>query len=161
MEHWIGVKEARPRTVNINMKHSAFLTAFYFAFITHSILVLFFGATGVRAFSELRSRGEELERNLTTLESSRRDLNRHFEALRSDPGSLVVEARSLWLFEEGDRVIRLNRGFVDTSFPDEGRVLLSGDIAGGNKIVFRVVALAVGAVVLLFSFVVRRGRGAR
>ena len=143
------------------MKRTAILTAAYASFLVFSLMTLFFGETGVIALNRLQDRNSHLEGNIADLERRREELSARLGALRSDPEAIVVAARSLGLYREGDEVVVFRRSEVHRSVPAAGRVLRMVPAPSVDENLFRVLAAAAGALALLIAFAARRSSHAR
>jgi len=136
------------------MKRSVFLAALYVFFLTFSLLSLFFGETGVTALDKIRARNQLLSGNLSVLDSKQEDLLSRLTALRSDPESIVVEARALGLYRGSDQVVQFRNMESIHDLPDAGGVLHLLPMARTDESLLRVFATASAVIFLLFSLIV-------
>ena len=143
------------------MKRTAYLTAAYLAFVTLSLLTVFFGKTGVGALQRLAAERAAQSENLQGLESTYRDLTQRLGDLRTNPQSIIVEARGLGLVKPGERMIHFNGTEASEALPDPGRVLRAGKATGADEGLFRLLAFIVGVTVVLAALIGGRARGSR
>ena len=146
--------------VNRTMKRSAFLAALYISFLTFSLLTLFFGKTGVTALDKIRNRNQSLSGNMADLDLKHSDLTAKLDALRSDPESIVIEARALGLYRAGEKVVRFRNLDPIHHLPDAGQVLHLVPLQRTDESLLRVFAIATGIVVLLLSLIIWKVRDA-
>lgn len=142
------------------MKRSVFLAAFYVSFLTFSLLSLFFGETGVTALDKIRKRNQSLSVNMADLSRKQTVLTAKLDALRSDPESIVIEARSLGLYQIGDKVVRFRNLDPIYTLPDAGQVLHLVPLQRVDESLLRVFAIATGIVILLLSLIIWKVRDA-
>ena len=142
------------------MKRSVFLFALYVSFLTFSLLTLFFGETGVTSLDKLRIRNQSLSGNMADLEDKQSDLTARLDSLRSDPESIVVEARALGLYRKEDKVVRFRNLNPIHPLPDAGQVLHLVRLQPADESLLRVFSLASGTVVLLLSLIMWKVRDA-
>ena len=77
------------------------------AFTTGSLLVYFFGDSGLTAYNRLSDYRDRLDRNVTSLDTLNRSLQAELASLRDDPRRTEVLARDLGLYRPEDRVLRI------------------------------------------------------
>lgn len=142
------------------MKRSAFLAALYVSFLTFSLLSLFFGETGVTALDRIRIRTRYLSENLADLEIKQSGLTSKLDSLRSDPDSIVIEARALGLYRNDDNVVRFNNLNPVRPLPDAGQVLHLVPMQRAEEGLLRVFAIASGIVVILLYLIIWKVRDA-
>jgi cell division protein FtsB len=136
------------------MKRSAFLTALYVSFLSFSLLTLFFGKTGVTSLDKLRIRNLALSSNLSDLGAKQVNLTAKLDSLRSDPESIVIEARALGLYRVGDKVVRFRNLQSLHTLPDAGQVLHLLPLQRTDESLIRVFSLASGIIFLLLSLII-------
>lgn len=142
------------------MKLSAFLAALYISFLTFSLLALFIGETGVTSLDRLSIRNRALSSNLDDLVTKQGDLTARLDSLRSDPESIVIEARALGLYRSGDRVVEFRNIETQRTLPNAGQVLDLLPLPRTDENLFRVISLVAGIIVLLSTLVFWRVRDA-
>lgn len=135
------------------MKLSAFLAALYVSFLTFSLLSLFFGETGVTSLDRIRIRNLSLSANLDDLENKQADLTARLEALRSDPESIIIEARALGLYRRGDRVVQFRNLKTRYNLPNAGQVMHLSPLERNDESLLRVFALISGIILLLMAVI--------
>ena len=130
----------------------------YLGFAAYCLVVLVFGKTGIVATSELRSYHSRLEANLSNLENINTQLGDHFDALRSNPVTIRLEARKLGYLEPGEKTIQVSgyspkpNSFAVGSLASEKKHAVTSDTV--SRIVGLVVAVV--AFILIGVFVRRR-----
>lgn len=142
------------------MKLSSFLAALYISFLTFSLLALFFGETGVTSLDRLRIRNGALSSNLDDLVNKQGDLAARLESLRSDPESIVIEARALGLYRRGDQVVQFRNLETRRALPNAGQVLNLLPLPRTDENLLRVISLVAGIIVMLSSLIFWRVRDA-
>ena len=135
------------------MKRSAISGPLYVSFLCFSLIVLFFGKTGVSSLEQLNRQRDALMMNLTELEMNRDRLGARLESLRRDPQAVVVEARSLGLFPVGEHVLVFENNQTKRTWPEAGIVLNPDEIDFIDENLFRIIALSAGILVLVVSLV--------
>jgi len=100
-----------------------FLPFLLLAYAAGSLLVYFFGDSGVGSLDRLEEYRYRLERNVKDLEGLNRSLRAELASLRDDPGRTEVLARDLGLYRPDDRVLRIE-GAPDPVQPYEVGSLL-------------------------------------
>jgi len=128
-------------------------------FVLASVLIFFFGDSGLTAYRSLDRYREKLAQNVDDLRARNSDLAADLSSLRSSPERAVVQARSIGLYRPGDQVLRL-----------EGRPSRVEPTAIGNLLKLRKTndvrsslfkSSAIGAAVILMAWAglsVRRSR---
>lgn len=135
------------------MKRVIVLLSLYLIFLTYSLSMLFFGETGVYAFSALSSRIQKISENMRTLDMKEAELTQAIDSLRSDSAAMKIEARGMGLYEPRQQVVYFRDLEYSQTLPDAGQMLLFEPIQKNEQGFFRVLSLAVGAVFLLFGFI--------
>jgi hypothetical protein len=100
-----------------------FLLFALLAYAAGSLLVYFFGDSGVSAFDRLEAYHGRLERNVKDLDGLNRSLQAELASLRDDPRRAEVLARDLGLYRPGDRVLRIGGGPVPVEPYEVGTLL--------------------------------------
>lgn len=121
-------------------------------------MALFFGETGVTSLDRLSIRNRALSSNLDDLVNKQGDLTARLESLRSDPESIVIEARALGLYRRGDRVVQFRNLETRRTLPNAGRVLDLLPLPRTDENLLRVISLVAGIIVLLSSLIFWRVR---
>jgi len=142
------------------MIRSALLVALYVNFLSFSLLSLFFGGTGATSFEKLREHNLRLEANISELESKQVDLNNMLGSLRSNPESIIIEARSLGLYRKEDGVIYLRNFEPVHRIPETDQKFYPRSLRQADEGILRVFSMAAAIVALLLSLVARKAQGA-
>jgi cell division protein FtsB len=127
-------------------------------FVVAALLLFFFGRGGVLDYRGLLAYRSAVADNVADLERINSELQSQVQALGSDSERLILQARELGYFREGERVIRTDaRARSGTSYT-VGRVLHRGAKPARADWPYRTVGLALPLLLVLLSAVLRRGR---
>jgi|GEM_PF-712131 len=146
--------------VNHGVKWSAIVGACYVAFLTNALLSLFFGAAGVGVTASSRARTRLLLENVENLEERQLQLTAKLEALRSDPESVIIEARALGFYRDYEGVIHIQNLESARTVLETGNVLYLKPPRPSNQNTLKIIALAAGLLMLFLSLVNRNFRHA-
>jgi len=135
------------------VKRLAIIGACYAVFLSNSLLSLFFGATELTVTTS--NRKQLLLENVDTLEKKRLQLTAKLEALRSDPESVIVEARALGFYRHGEEVIYLQNLKPSEITLEAGSALYLKPLESSNRESHKIIAIAVG-LLTLFLFLANR-----
>jgi cell division protein FtsB len=128
-------------------------------FSVASLLIYLFGDSGLLSYAALSSYRERLSANVADLEARHGELQGRLAAVRSDPETAKVMARSQGYFEPGDQVVKIE----GTSSPRELNVV--GDLLRYRKpsetrnAAIKSAAAGIALTLLAWAFLrARRGR---
>ena len=138
------------------MKQSVFLLPIYIIFLFSSLLNLFLGQNGVISLENINNQNTDLEENIKNLESKQTLLRNRFELFKSNPESIIIEARGLGLYRRNDNVMYLNRKYGTAELPDAGKVLYIHNFEKINRNFIRVISLIIGFLTLILSVIIRK-----
>ncbi|MDR1316446.1 MAG: septum formation initiator family protein [Spirochaetales bacterium] len=79
----------------------------YVGLLIYLVVTFFFGGTGHFSYQSLSQQYKIIEKNVEDLKTQGRTLGYSVTALRSDPGSIVREARRLLLLHRNEGFIRI------------------------------------------------------
>jgi cell division protein FtsB len=105
------------------MKVPRIVVYIIFSFVVAAVLFFFFGSGGVLDYRRLAAYRGALEDNIDDLEHINGELFSEVEALGSDPERLILQARELGYFREGEKVIRISDAASRKSTYTVGKVL--------------------------------------
>lgn len=144
--------------VNHKVKHLAIVGACYAAFLTNAFLSLFFGAAGLTMTASNRTRTELLLKNVENLEKKQLQLIAKLEALRSDPESVIIEARALGVYRHEEKVIYLQNLEPSRTVLEAGSVLYLEPLEPSNQKSRKIIAIAMGLLILILFLANRNSR---
>jgi len=101
------------------MKGTKLLLSFWLSTATFCLLQILIGPGGITETSRLREYRARLETRLEILQDQNTRLTTRYEALRSSPDEIRLEARSLGYFQTGEVPIRTLDGAGFRLPPDE------------------------------------------
>lgn len=130
-------------------RRTRIFVSLYLGFAAYCALVLVLGRTGVVASNELRSYETRLENNLAQLQNINKQLASHFDALRSNPETIRLEARQLGYLEPTQRIIQV------TGYNPSESSFAVGSLVSEKKhsVTSDTVSRAVGFAVAIVSFI--------
>lgn len=141
-------------------RRTRILLSIYAGFVTYCLMVFFFGRTGVFATSELRDFRARLEANLSQLEKTNAHLADHFDALRSSPEAIRLEARQLGFLEPNERVLQVSSYHPATSSFTVGSLVIKKKYPATPDSTSRIVGVGVAvAAFILLTLIARRRDG--
>jgi len=142
------------------MIRSALLIALYVNFLTFSLLSVFFGGTGATSFDKLRQHNLTLEANISELESKQLNLSSTLGSLRSNPESIIIEARSLGLYRKGDGVIYFKNFEPVYAVPETDQRFYPRALRQADENILRLFSMAAAVVAFLIFLTVWKARDA-
>jgi len=138
------------------MKQSVFLLPIYIIFLFSSLLNLFLGQNGIISLENINNQNTSLEENIKNLEAKQTVLRNRFELFKSNPESIIIEARGLGLYRRNDNVMYLNRNYSETEVPDAGKVLYIHNFEKINRNFIRIISFIIGFLSLILSLIIRK-----
>jgi len=153
----------RPRTPLSEMKNMRRLLPIFVAgFAIASVLIYFFGDSGLIAYQRLDGYRQALAANIDDLQARNGKLTEELESLRSDPQRSLVLARKIGLYQAGEHVVKLEGFSRGTPSNEVGALLKLRKIQGSRNVIFKAtgigVSVALAALVLVASRSSRRKR---
>lgn len=121
----------------------------YVGFVVYCLGVLFWGQTGVAARAELSHVEGRLEANMKNLQEINARLEREFEALRSDPATIKLEARQLGYYSPGEQRIYVSGFGGNQSSYEVGTIVNTESVKMPGDSFFRVAGLATALIFYL------------
>lgn len=128
------------------------------AYVLVSLLVFFFGDSGLTALARLDGFRARLEANVKDLEGLNRSLQAELESLRKDPRRTEVLARDLGLYRPDDRVLRVGDAESGPQPYEVGTLLRRRPAAGDRGPWLKSAGLGIAALVGLLAFLGARRR---
>jgi cell division protein FtsB len=114
------------------MKGSQFLLAFWLSTASFCLLQIVFGPGGITETHRLEEQKTRLEARLGELQAENARLAARYEALRTNPEAVRLEARALGYFESGEVPVRTLGGAEFRLPPDDPHLSRIAPIAGGS-----------------------------
>ena len=128
----------------------------YIVFLSYTLMTLFIGDKSIYLLENARFKNLELSENIRNLENQQNVLLQEFNALRSDPDSIKVRARSLNLYSPQDKVVLFN-GYSFARAPvSPGEMIKYEQAKIYDKTPLRIISLSFGGLYFLF-LLIRRG----
>jgi cell division protein FtsB len=115
------------------MKGSRFLLAFWLSTASFCLLQIVFGPGGITETQRLDDQKARLESRLVELQAENARLAARYEALRTNPEAVRLEARALGYFETGEVPVRTLGGAQFRLPPDDSHLSRIAPIAGGSS----------------------------
>jgi len=137
--------------VKHRVKWSAIISACYVVFLVNSVLSLFFGTAGVIVTASNRTRTQLLLENVSNLEERQLQLTAKLEALRSDPESVIIEARTLGFYRSDEGAIHIKNLEPAEKMLEAGNVLHLRPPKPSNQNPHRIIAIVAGLLVPFLS----------
>jgi hypothetical protein len=129
------------------------------AFTTGSLLVYFFGDSGLTAYNRLSDYRDRLDRNVTSLDTLNRSLQAELASVRDDPRRTVVLARDLGLYRTDDRLLRIEGSSAPVEPYEVGSLLRLKQPQGDRGPWLKTAGLGIALLAGLLAFLSdRRGR---
>jgi cell division protein FtsB len=128
-------------------------------FVIASVLIFFFGDSGMTAYRSLDRYREKLTANVEDLRRRNADLTADLSSLRTNPERTLVQARGIGLYQSGDQVVRLE-GLPSRVEPTAiGNLLKLRKTNDARNSVFKSTAMGVSVILLAYAGIsIRRSR---
>jgi cell division protein FtsB len=128
-------------------------------FVIASVLIFFFGDSGMTAYRSLDRYREKLTANVDDLRRRNADLTADLSSLRTNPERTLVQARGIGLYQSGDQVVRLE-GLPSRVEPTAiGNLLKLRKTNDARNSVFKSTAMGVSVILLAYAGIsIRRSR---
>jgi cell division protein FtsB len=128
-------------------------------FVIASILIFFFGDSGLAAYRSLDRYREKLASNVEDLRQRNNDLTADLSSLRTSSARTLVLARGIGLYRSGDQVVRLE-GLPSRAEPTAiGNLLKLRKTNDARNSVFKSTAMGVSVLLLAYAGIsIRRSR---
>jgi cell division protein FtsB len=128
-------------------------------FVIASVLIFFFGDSGMTAYRSLDRYREKLTANVDDLRRRNADLTADLSSLRTNPERTLVQARGIGLYRSGDQVVRLE-GLPSRVEPTAiGNLLKLRKTNDARNSVFKSTAMGVSVILLAYAGIsIRRSR---
>ncbi len=135
------------------------LPIFIVGFTVASVLIYFFGDSGLVAYSRLDDYRRQLAANVDKLQTRKATLASDLANLRDDPERSLVMARGIGLYRGGDEVLRLEGLARPTVSNEVGDLLRLQRHAASRNNIFKAIGIGVSLVLAGLTFV--RSRASR
>ena len=135
------------------------LPIFVAGFTVASVLICFFGDSGLVAYRRLDAYRQNLAENVEKLQTRNMKLNQELAGLRDDPQLSLVMARGIGLYQAGDEVVKLEGYKPPSGSYEVGDMLKLRRGGPSGNIIFK--ATGAGISGLLAAFAVFAGRASR
>ena len=128
-----------------------FLPILIVVFMAASVLIFFFGDSGLYAYRTLENYKENLSANVENLQLRNQDLTADLISLKDNPDRTLVMARGIGLYRQGDEVVKLE------GLPPRGQFQAIGDFLKMRKesetrsAIFKAAALGVSLLLLAYA----------
>jgi len=138
---------------------------FAMGFTVASLLIYFFGDSGLVAYRRLEAYRQQLAANVEKLQARKTGLDSELANLRNDPEKILVMARDIGLYQRGDEVVKLEGLARPATSNEIGDLLRLPRVKASRNVIFKVTGIAVSGVLAGFAVVGgrlsrRKGRGA-
>jgi cell division protein FtsB len=129
------------------------LPIFAAGFAIASLLIYFFGDSGLFAYRSLDGYRQALAANVEELQARNAKLSQELAALRDDPQRSLVLARKIGLYQAGDEVVKLE-GFALPSVSNEvGALLRLRKSKTSRNVIFKATGIGVSGLLAGFALV--------
>ena len=135
------------------------LPIFVAGFVIASVLIHFFGDSGLLAYRRLDGYRQSLAANVDKLQARNVSLTSELASLRSDPQRSLVMAREIGLYEAGDQVVWLEGTAGPAVLYEVGDLIKLRKSKTSRNVVFK--ATGIGISGFLAAFAVIAGRASR
>jgi len=135
------------------------MLVFAAGFTVASLLVYFFGDSGLVAYRRLEDYRQQLAANVDKLQARKASLDSELANLRDDPERILVMARDIGLYEGGDEVVKLEGLARPATSNEIGDLLRLPRGKASRNVIFKVIGIAVSGA--LAGFAVVSGRLSR
>jgi cell division protein FtsB len=126
------------------------------SFVVASLLFFVFGSGGLLDYNNLLTYRASLQDNIANLEGANDDLLKEVQALGSDPERLILQARELGYFREGEKVIRIEGYRPGKNYYTVGKILRRKPKQPRMDWPFKALGLGLPILLSFVSFSVRR-----
>ncbi len=130
-------------------------------FLFSSLLIYFFGDSGIVAYRAMAAYRESLNANVGSLISLNDRLKGELDGLQEDPWKLEVLAGELGLYREGDRVIRLEGTAASPVTYEAGNLLKLSRRNVTRNPMLKAAGLGLAVFIGIFSLTAARARRKR
>lgn len=122
---------------------SRIFLALYVGFLFYTLVVLFFGRTGVMATANLDRYRSGLENNLASLQATNAHLAGEFDSLRADASTIRAEAHVLGYFASNEQPIDAAHEGSDGNFYSVGSLVARPKPSYASDALLRIVAVSI------------------
>jgi len=140
------------------MKLPRFVVYIALSFVVTAVLLLFAGNGGMLDYRTLRDYSTALQANIEELKSANEDLLQEVDVLGSDPKRIMLQARELGYFQDGERVIRIEGFNAGKNYYTVGKLLKRSPEQSRRDWPFKAVGVGLPLVLFFVSLSVRRAK---
>jgi cell division protein FtsB len=134
------------------------LPIFVAGFAVASILIYFFGDSGLVAYRRLDGYRQALAANVVNLQERNTKLTQELAALRDDPQRSLVLARRIGLYRAGDEVVKLEGFALPTSPNEVGALLKLRKSKTSKNVIFKATGIGISGLLAGFALAASRRR---
>jgi cell division protein FtsB len=132
------------------------LPIFFAGFAIASILIYFFGDSGLLAYRRLDDYRQALAANVESLQARNADLTEELASLRDDPQRSLVLARGIGLYQAEDEVVKLE-GLGRPAVSNEvGALLKLRKTRTSRNVIFKATGLGVSGLLAALAVIAAR-----
>lgn len=135
------------------------LPIFVAGFIVASVLIYFFGDSGLVAYRRLDDYRQNLAANVEKLQARNSRLNEELSSLRDDAERSLVMAREIGLYRAGDEVVKLEGYDHPSGSYEVGDMLKLRKNKTSRNTAFKATGLGVSALLAAFAMLAGRASG--
>jgi cell division protein FtsB len=144
------------RAVIRNEDMRRLLPIFVAGFAIASILIYFFGDSGLIAYRRLNGYRQALAANIQDLQARNGKLTQDLASLRDDPQRSLVLARKIGLYQAGDEVVKLGGVSWPMTSNEVGALLKLKKSRSSRNAIFKATGIAVSLALAALAFVAGR-----
>ena len=134
------------------------LYAGYIGLLAYSCLFFMWGTHGVREFHKLEQFRNEIDENISHLESINTGLMKEFHRLKTSPEVIQLKARELGYYTENEKHIKITGMTERDSFYSIGKLMKFTFPTTDRKALFRAISVCCGLVAFLMFTVFSKKR---
>jgi cell division protein FtsB len=125
-------------------------------FAIASLAIFIFGDSGIIAYGRLEHYRESLAANVEALNARHDALEKELTQLKTNRESTIALARSLGLYQQGDRIVQLEGRVEKSEVYAMGDLLRMTPSNGGRSAVVKLIACIVAALLVAAAFILAR-----
>jgi len=132
------------------------LPIFVAGFAIASVLIYFFGDSGLIAYQRLDGYRQALAANIADLQARNEKLTQDLESLQDDPQRSLVLARKIGLYQAGEEVVKLEGFPRSTTSNEVGALLKLTKSRGSRNVIFKATGICISVALAALAFVAGR-----
>ncbi len=130
--------------------------AFFSGVLIYLVLQLFFGSTGIIAYSKALEQAEQLRQSISDMQKIGDRMSSEARVLRGDPRRILVEARSIGYWRSNERVVLLSGYGAQSSEVSPGTIFILSERNVDYRSIFRVIAVIIAGIVFATLLIKKR-----